>query len=166
MTMNKDDKIFVFDNNVFISAAIRKSGTCAQAIVRAETLGLIISSQPIFDEFAVKILSKKIRRDVPADEAFSLIGYYNEGVEMTAVTPDINLSKDPKDNMFLDLAVTGKADLIVSGDSDLRLLRSIKGIGHVIPIITPKQFLAQYPAPETLVAPGPFSVFFKSVRPE
>jgi putative PIN family toxin of toxin-antitoxin system len=165
MTINKEDKIFVFDNNIFISAAIRKSGTCAQVIMRAEALGVILSCQLTFDEFSAKILSKKISADVPVHEAFSFIHYYKHGVRMITVTPGIELSKDPKDNIFLDLAVTGKADVIVSGDKDLRILRDVKGIGHVIPIISPKEFLDLYPEP-TITVQGPFSSFFRSVRPE
>ena len=50
--------------------------------------------------------------------------------------------RDPKDNKFLELAVNGRADAIISGDADLLQLDVFRGI----PIITPAAFgLAQVP---------------------
>ncbi|MDQ3756218.1 MAG: putative toxin-antitoxin system toxin component, PIN family, partial [Acidobacteriota bacterium] len=43
-----------------------------------------------------------------------------------------------KDNKFLELAVSGKADWIVSGDDDLLVLNPFRGI----PIFTPREFLS------------------------
>ncbi len=45
--------------------------------------------------------------------------------------------RDPKDGMFLDLAVHGNADAITSGDSDLLAMTSFRGI----PIVEPAVFV-------------------------
>lgn len=45
--------------------------------------------------------------------------------------------RDPKDDKFLELAVNGEADFIVSGDDDLLVLDPFGGI----PILTPDKFL-------------------------
>ena len=42
--------------------------------------------------------------------------------ELVPITELIAACRDPKDNKFLELAVSGGADLIVSGDGDLRAL--------------------------------------------
>ncbi len=44
---------------------------------------------------------------------------------------------DPKDNKFLELALSGDADLILTGDDHLLRLRPWRGI----PILTPREFL-------------------------
>ena len=44
--------------------------------------------------------------------------------------------RDPDDDKFLELAVNGRADVIVSGDEDLLALDTFRGI----PIITPAAF--------------------------
>lgn len=44
------------------------------------------------------------------------------------------IPEDEADNRILECAVAGKADLIVSGDSDLRRLRSFQGIGIARPV--------------------------------
>jgi predicted nucleic acid-binding protein len=47
------------------------------------------------------------------------------------------ISVDPTDNMFLECAVAGQVDLIVSGDPHLNALEKFRGI----PIITPRDLL-------------------------
>jgi predicted nucleic acid-binding protein len=45
--------------------------------------------------------------------------------------------RDPDDDKFLELAVNGHADAIISGDHDLLVLDTFRGI----PIITPAAFV-------------------------
>lgn len=58
-----------------------------------------------------------------------------------AVAPDTRVAvcRDPKDDVFLGVALAGKAERIVSGDNDLLTLHFFRGI----PIITPAAFLAE-----------------------
>ena len=49
----------------------------------------------------------------------------------------LELCRDSKDNAFLELAVDGRADFIVTGDDDLLILKSVADI----PIVTPDLFL-------------------------
>lgn len=49
----------------------------------------------------------------------------------------ITACRDPKDNKFLDVAVFGKADVIVSDDEDLLVLNPFQGI----PVVAPSNFL-------------------------
>ena len=61
-------------------------------------------------------------------------------VEMVEITETFTDCRDAKDNKFLELAVSGKADCIVSGDADLLVLNPFRGI----PILTPREFLTRY----------------------
>ena len=56
------------------------------------------------------------------------------------VTPDrqIDVYRDPKDNCFLEAAVKGNADVIVSGDADFLDLNDFEAI----PILGVVEFLA------------------------
>ncbi len=51
--------------------------------------------------------------------------------------PDVTDCRDPKDNMFLDIALTCNALYLVSGDKDLIALNPYKGVE----IITATEFL-------------------------
>ena len=58
-----------------------------------------------------------------------------------AVNPhrQVRACRDPKDDKFLEVAVTGGADIIASGDQDLLTLSPFEGI----PIVTSSVFLAR-----------------------
>lgn len=55
------------------------------------------------------------------------------------VTEHIEVCRDPKDNMVLELAVRGGARHIVTGDADLRGLNPVRGIT----IASPDAFVAR-----------------------
>ncbi|MFO7634682.1 MAG: putative toxin-antitoxin system toxin component, PIN family [Caldilinea sp.] len=63
------------------------------------------------------------------------------------VTPDVKVvvCRDPHDDKFLEVAVTGKADVIVSGDNDLLTMAIYAGI----PIVSANQFLTMLESPDT-----------------
>jgi putative PIN family toxin of toxin-antitoxin system len=54
-------------------------------------------------------------------------------VEITAAIADC---RDPKDNKFLELAVSGQASHILTGDADLLALHPFRGLS----ILTPRDF--------------------------
>lgn len=53
------------------------------------------------------------------------------------IVAHIEICRDPKDNRYLELAVNGEADCIISGDTDLIVLSPFRGI-EVLP---PHEFL-------------------------
>lgn len=52
-----------------------------------------------------------------------------------SITESIALCRDPKDDKFLEPAVNGKADVIVSGDTDMLVLNPFRGIAIVSPAV-------------------------------
>jgi len=59
------------------------------------------------------------------------------GCTPVPVFTTIRVCRDPRDDKFLELAVDGRADLILTGDSDLLTLHPFRGIA----ILTPAQYL-------------------------
>jgi putative PIN family toxin of toxin-antitoxin system len=57
--------------------------------------------------------------------------------ELVEVLEDSKICRDPKDDKFLNLASSGKANFIVTGDDDLLILKSYRGIQ----ILNAKDFL-------------------------
>ncbi len=49
----------------------------------------------------------------------------------------VRVCRDPKDDKFLELAVNGRADCIVSGDDDLLVPNPFRGVD----VLTPSDFL-------------------------
>jgi len=56
------------------------------------------------------------------------------------ITEPIAACRDPKDDKFLELAVSGGATCIVTEDNDLLALHPFRGI----PIVSVEQFLASF----------------------
>lgn len=56
------------------------------------------------------------------------------------ITENVKLCRDPKDDKYLELALSGKADCIITGDQDLLTLNPFENI----PIITPVEFLGKF----------------------
>ena len=50
------------------------------------------------------------------------------------------IKKDPTDNLFLDCALEGRADFVVSGDNHLLEVRSFRGM----PIVSPARLLQEF----------------------
>ncbi len=59
--------------------------------------------------------------------------------EIVPITYRVRACRDPRDDMFLELAINGSADVIVTSDKDLLALDPFRGI----PILTPVRYLAR-----------------------
>jgi len=62
------------------------------------------------------------------------LGDFGAGFDPTPV----RACRDPRDDKFLELAVHGRANFIVTGDQDLLALNQFRGVA----ILTPAEFLA------------------------
>jgi putative PIN family toxin of toxin-antitoxin system len=58
-------------------------------------------------------------------------------IVMVDIPFPIHACRDPRDDKFLEVAVHGHADLIVTGDADLLALNPFQGIA----ILTPAEYL-------------------------
>ena len=137
----------VVDCNVLISAALSKNGTAAQVIKLVENFHHLILSEKTLREFSDTILKTKFNTYFrPIDIRFAIIPRYSNKCELIVPFHRVRICRDPKDDMYLELALSGKADCIVSGDPDLQILNPFENI----PIISPKEFLDRFnPASST-----------------
>jgi putative PIN family toxin of toxin-antitoxin system len=128
-------KRIVIDTNVMVSAYL---GGRLETIIVAWIAGkfvLAVSNQ-IVSEY-LNVLSRpkfKIARP-ELDDFAALILSKAEFVLPQEIIQAVEA--DPSDNKFLEAAIAGQADYIVSGDGHLWSLRSFRGV----PIIKPAEFL-------------------------
>lgn len=128
--MNRDDKILtikiVIDTNIYISA-IFWGGNPRKVIDLARKRKIkILTSSEIEEEIMEKLMSKfgldnNDASRILADFSTFTIPVY--AVNQIQAVPD-----DPDDDKFIECAVSGKADYIVSGDKHLLRLREYTGI--------------------------------------
>lgn len=128
----------VFDTNVLVSAVLLAGSTPRQAFDKALAEGDILISVPSLLELAEVLSREKLNKYLLEEERMRfLVGLLKEA-ELVEISEQVTDCRDAKDNKFLELAISGKADYIVSGDNDLLILNPFRGI----PILTPREFLS------------------------
>jgi uncharacterized protein len=63
-----------------------------------------------------------------------LAGELITAAELVEIIDRVTECRDPTDDKFLELAVNGHADLILTGDADLLVLNPFRGIPVVAPV--------------------------------
>lgn len=134
--MNSERPRGVLDNNVLISAALL-GGIPRQAVDKLLENGTVLVSVPILLELAEVLSREKFDKYVTHEERMCLMVSFLKVAEMVEVTEAVAVCRDPKDDKFLELAVSGGAEFLITGDRDLLALNSFRGIE----IITPQDFL-------------------------
>lgn len=133
----------VLDTNVFVSAAIKPEGNCAQIFNYGQEGKFVpLVSQFILDEvtdvLARPHIQKKYRAQVTASKRERYLETIPQVAEVVQVTTTVTeIEEDAEDNPILACGVDGQADYIVTGDPHLLALSTFRGIR----IVKPAQFL-------------------------
>jgi putative PIN family toxin of toxin-antitoxin system len=131
---------FVLDTNVVISALLLPRSIPRQSFDKAIDQGEILLSLPILTELNDVLSRKRFDRYLSEEERMRFLAALVKQAKLIEITETITECRDAKDNMFLELAVSGNADCIISGDQDLLVLHPFRAI----PILTPTAFLSSF----------------------
>ena len=128
----------VVDTNVLISALLQPSGRTAEVLgaIRAGG-GVLLFSDETFAELASRLLRPKFDRYVAPATRQRFVGDLAGVAEWVTITGAVHVCRDPDDDKFLETAINGEADCLVTGDADLRALDPFHGVR----ILTPRNFL-------------------------
>ena len=122
----------VLDTNVYISAFSYQYGapfgTWLQAI---EGRYALLISPPIVAEIAGVLRRKLLWHDA---RIIRVVKFISRVAEIVTPKAPLRVIEDEADNRILECAITGRADLIVSGDRHLSRLKSFRGIGIIRPV--------------------------------
>jgi putative PIN family toxin of toxin-antitoxin system len=129
----------VIDTNVLISGLLSATSTPAQAVDKAVTKAQLVATMETLRELIEKMLSPKFDRYVRRERREALLARVASVVEIVDVLQPIRASRDPKDDKFLEAAVNGRADVIVTGDRDLLDLNPFRRVA----ILNPAAYLAR-----------------------
>ena len=128
----------VFDTNVLVSALLFEHSIPAQAIFATIEAGEFLMSEELVNEVNEILQRKKFERYVSAEQREEFLIALVQSSELIEITETIAVCRDPKDNYLLELAVSGGAQVIVTGDSDLLILNPFQEIK----IVTPRDYLS------------------------
>lgn len=133
----------VFDTNVIVSALLFPNSKPGRAFFPALHSSTVLVSEPLMSEVRDVLIRPKFDCYITADDRASLINLLIDEITLVSITVTLSACRDPKDNHVLELAVSGAATTIITGDRDLLALNPFQGI-HVI---TPDDYLTAYLAP-------------------
>ncbi len=122
------------DTNIIISSVFWRGNP--YEVVRRGILGRcrLLTSAEILDEVAGKLRNKF---QFPEEGIQELIDILMTYCHMIGATSKFDVVRDKSDNKIVECAFDGKADYIVTGDSDLLDLKEFRRIK----IVTAKEFL-------------------------
>lgn len=131
----------VLDTNVIVSRVIFDKGPSARILEEAEarTFALLVS-EPILAEYGRVLRRANVRARHRWTEPMiaEQIDEFEEFGVMVEPSERVSaVENDPDDNIFLECAVGGEADYIVSGDAHLLALREFRGIHILSPAVFP-----------------------------
>ena len=122
----------VLDTNVLISAALKEKSLPAMAVSLAARRHTLLKSA-VTERELLEVMARPQLASLIAPAFRDWLGATLAAAELVPITQRIVACRDPRDDKFLELAVNGQSDLIVSGDADLLALHPFRGIAIVTP---------------------------------
>jgi putative PIN family toxin of toxin-antitoxin system len=132
----------VFDTNVLFAALTATQGVCAGLVELCLSHHVIVSSEHILGELRRHLATKHRLTAGQVDSAIAAIQGPVTRIVIPAAIP-ADACRDPGDLAVLGTAVAGGAQVIVTGDKDLLVLKEYRGVL----ILSPRQFLDRFTGP-------------------
>jgi len=124
---------FVVDTNVLVSRLILPHSICAEAWGRAESNARLLISEATLYELADVLSRPKFDRYVSLEDRKGFIERLTQIAEIVPIIQLVRECRDRKDNKFLEVALNGSADVIITGDNDLLAMNPWRGIEILSP---------------------------------
>jgi putative PIN family toxin of toxin-antitoxin system len=113
----KKDRIII-DTNLWISFLLSKRTSGLDKFFLDKSI-IIIFSQELLDEFIEVARRPKLKKYFNLADLEELLLQISLHAEFVAVSSNIDICRDPKDNFLLSLAVDSNATYLLTGDKDL-----------------------------------------------
>ncbi len=123
----------VLDTNVLVSAVLLPHSVPRRVFDHVILMARLLLSEPVIAELSDVLSRPKFDRYVSADDRLEFLAKTIRDVESVTVHVSLTDCRDPQDNKFLELAVSGSAKHLVTGDADLLGLNPFRGIAIVSP---------------------------------
>jgi putative PIN family toxin of toxin-antitoxin system len=121
----------VVDTNVLISRLLVPESISGRVVRKAVDGGQLLVSVATMEELADVVGRAKFDPYLSIAERQEFIRLLGRIVEMVPIVRVVRACRDPRDDKFLEVAVNGCADLMITGDRDLLALDPFMGIAIV-----------------------------------
>ena len=130
-----EQSLWVLDTNTLVSRRLCPGGVAAQAVDHALARGVLLVSQETLDELVQVLTRAKFDPYISRDDRRRFLELLGGVARVVPVVRRIRACRDPKDDKFLDVALSGDAAAIITGDQDLPVLDPFHGIRIVSPSV-------------------------------
>jgi len=127
----------VADTNCLISRLLLPGSVPNKVVRRAVDQGLLLVSEATINELADVLARRKFDRYINLEDRQQFLRLLGRVAEFVPSVYTVRECRDLKDDKFLEVALSGKADLILTGDADLLTLNPWRGIA----ILSPAEYL-------------------------
>jgi putative PIN family toxin of toxin-antitoxin system len=118
----------VVDTNVLISRLLAADSVPGQAVRAARREGRLLVSEATMNELAEVLSRAKLDRYISLEDRKQFLRQLARIAEFVPIIQLVRECRDPKDGKFLEVALNGQADLILTGDADLLGMNPWRGI--------------------------------------
>ncbi len=133
-------KFWIIDTNTLLSALFNENSIPGNALKKARETGALLVSAETASEYFNVFSRLKFEKYVSLETRVAFIENIISNALVIEPNEKVTACRDPKDNKFLELAVTAGATCIISGDQDLLILHPFENI----PIVSPADFLSLF----------------------
>ena len=134
MTTNR----IVVDTNILVSFLLIPDSPPNKAVKKAIHEGTLLVSDDTLEELSIVLAREKFNQYISLEDRQEFLRKLLRITEKVSITKRIQECRDPKDDKFLEVAINGDADYIISGDKDLLVMSPYK---KNIKIILPVNYL-------------------------
>ncbi|MEM1172151.1 MAG: putative toxin-antitoxin system toxin component, PIN family [Cyanobacteria bacterium P01_H01_bin.35] len=114
----------IIDTNVFISAALNSKGTPRMALNLAIEKFDIFQSEETYLELSTRLGKSKFDRYISSSDRLIFLDAIKTQSIFIDVKHRATICVDTDDNKFLELAFSGNARYLITGDKDLLVLEN------------------------------------------
>jgi uncharacterized protein len=127
----------VADTNCLVSRLLLPKSVPGQAVRQAVDHGILLVSEATMNELADVLSRSKFNRYISLEDRQQFLRLLGRVAEFVPSLYTVQECRDPKEDKFLEVALSGKAELILTGDGDLRTLNPWRGAA----ILSPADYL-------------------------
>lgn len=95
--------------------------------------GILLVSEATMNELADVLARPKFDRYISLEDRQQFLRLFGRLAEFVPIVYPVHACRDPRDDKFLEVALNGKAELILTRDADLRALHPWQGIAILSP---------------------------------
>jgi len=124
----------VLDTNALVSRLLLPDSIPGQAVKKAVEECEILMSESTLYELAEVLGREKFEAYVSIQDRKEFLRIPGRIVEMVQILQAVHDCRDVRDNHILEVAVNGRAQVLVTGDEDLLVLNPFRGISIMKPV--------------------------------